>query len=396
MNQHLTETQSLRAPFRAAETQETEPPAVLARLAEMAGVRFNGDRPWDIQVRNGALYGRILTGWSLGLGEAYMDGLWDAERPDETIARLLQAGVKRRVVKATTRLRLGLRALAERVINHQSVSRAFQVGERHYDIGNAVYEAMLDSTMSYSCGYWKDAQTLEEAQLAKLDLICRKLELAPGQRLLDIGCGWGGLARYAAKNYGVEVLGITISREQQSLARERSRGLPVCIELMDYRSLGGRFDRVVSVGMFEHVGARNYPVFFDLVDRVLHPQGLALLHTIGARTTARGNDPWIDKYIFPNGQLPSARQITEAIESKFILEDWHNFGPDYARTLMAWWKNFHAAWPQLRTKGYDDRFYRMWKYYLHACAGLFRAREGQLWQLVLSKPARTGTYRAPR
>ncbi|MGA7979815.1 MAG: cyclopropane fatty acyl phospholipid synthase [Chromatiaceae bacterium] len=396
MNGHLTETQSLAAPLAPPRRARAAPPAVLARLAEAAGIRFNGDRPWDIQVRNPAVYRRILSQWSLGLGEAYIDGLWEAERLDETICRFLRAGVDSRVVRGTTRLRLAGRVLVERLINRQSVARAFQVGERHYDIGNAVYQAMLDPTMSYSCGYWKDANTLDQAQVAKLDLICRKLELAPGQKLLDIGCGWGGLAKYAAENYGVEVVGVTVSQRQQALARERCRGLPVSIELMDYRALRGRFDRVVSVGMFEHVGDKNYPAFFDVVERVMDEQALMLLHTIGSRTTSHGNDPWIDKYIFPNGKLPSARQIVEVIEGRFILEDWHNFGPDYDRTLMAWWKNFDAAWPTLRGHAYDERFYRMWKYYLHCCAGLFRAREGQLWQLVLSKQARTGTYRTPR
>jgi cyclopropane-fatty-acyl-phospholipid synthase len=396
MDGHLTDIQPLGAPLAPARRTHLAPPAVLARLAEAAGVQFNGDRPWDIQVRNPAVYGRILAQWSLGLGESYMDGLWDSEQLDETMCRLIGAGLDSRVIRSSTRLRLAGRALAERLINRQSVGRAFQVGERHYDIGNAVYQAMLDPTMSYSCGYWKDADTLDQAQLAKLDLICRKLELAPGQKVLDIGCGWGGLAQYAAERYGVEVVGITVSREQQAFARERCRGLPVSIELMDYRALQGRFDRVVSVGMFEHVGEKNYPAFFEVAERVMDPQGLMLLHTIGIRATSGGNDPWIDKYIFPNGELPSASQIAEAIEGRFILEDWHNFGPDYDRTLMAWWKRFDAAWPRLRGQAYDERFYRMWKYYLHCSAGLFRAREGQLWQLVLSKQARRGNYRSLR
>jgi cyclopropane-fatty-acyl-phospholipid synthase len=396
MNANLSEAQPVSAGTSTVRAGTTPPPRALARIAEMADLQFNGSQPWDIQVHDPALYRRILVKWSLGLGEAYMDGLWDAERLDETLFRLMRAGADSCATRAAVRLRDAGRWLRDRLANRQSIGRAFQVGERHYDLGNLLYRAMLDPTMSYSCGFWRDAQTLEQAQLAKLDLACRKLQLAPGQKVVDIGCGWGGFARYAAENYGVEVLGITISREQQSLARERCRGLPVSIELMDYRALSGRFDRVVSIGMFEHVGTRNYRTFFDVAARVLDEQGLMLLHTIGSRLTTWGNDPWLDKYIFPNGKLPSARQIAEAIEGRFVLEDWHNFGPDYDRTLMAWWQNFDTAWPSLREHGYDERFYRMWRYYLHACAGFFRAREGQLWQIVLGKRARRGVYRSLR
>jgi cyclopropane fatty-acyl-phospholipid synthase-like methyltransferase len=254
------------------------------------------------------------------------------------------------------------------VQNRQSRRRAFQIGKRHYDIGNDVFRAMLDPSMSYSCGYWKDADTLEAAQRAKLDMVCRKLELAAGERLLDIGCGCGGLAEHAARHYGVEVLGTTVSREQQDLAEDRCRGLPVTIRLQDYRELDGSFDKIASMGMFEHVGPKNYRTYFRIVARLLADDGLMLLHTIGDRISHTGNDPWIDRYIFPNGVVPSARQITTAFEPWLVLEDWHNFGPDYPRTLMAWWDNFSAAWPGLDRHRYDQRFYRMWQYYLHACA----------------------------
>jgi len=254
---------------------------------------------------------------------------------------------------------------------------------------------MLDPTMSYSCGYWKDAEDLEQAQRAKLRLICDKLELKPSERLLDIGCGWGGLARFAAQNYGVAVTGITISKEQQRLAQAHCAGLPVTIELMDYRDLTGRFDKVVSVGMFEHVGPKNYPAYFATVGRVMAGDGLFLLHTIGNYDHPRAPNPWIDKYIFPNGHVPSARQISKAIEHDFVLEDWHNFGQDYDATLMAWWKNFDTAWPRFAAR-YDERFYRMFKYYLNTCAGYFRSRQGQLWQLVLSKYGRREIYRSIR
>lgn len=369
-------------------------PRALVELASLAGVRFNGTAPWDIRVHSPEVYRRILTRGSLGFGEAYMDGLWDSTALDQLFHRLLRADIDTRLV-GSVRLRLFIEAWRQRLFNLQSRDRAFAVGERHYDIGNDVFEAMLDPTMSYSCAYWAHADDLEQAQYDKLDMICRKLELRPGERLLDIGCGWGGLARHAATHYGVEVFGITISKEQQKLARERCAGLPVSIELMDYRELGERFDKVVSVGMFEHVGPKNYPEYFDTVARAMNDDGLFLLHTIGMYRTTREIDPWIDRYIFPNGKLPSAEQISATINERFLIEDWHNFGQDYDRTLMAWWERFDAAWPMLKQR-YDDRFYRMWKYYLLSCAGFFRARQGQLWQLVLSRRERTSVYRSSR
>lgn len=323
-----------------------------------------------------------------------MDQAWESERLDETFNKLLRADLNTKA-RSLVRLRFLGAILRSFLFNRQSRQRAFQVGEHHYDIGNDVYTAMLDPTMSYSCGYWQDATNLEQAQLAKLRLICDKLELKPGERLLDIGCGWGGLARFAARNYGVEVTGITISKEQQGFAQKHCAGLPVTIELIDYRDLSGRFDKVVSVGMFEHVGPKNYPAYFAAVERVLAADGLFLLHTIGGYRTVHISDAWIDKYIFPNGKIPSAQQITRPLEPSFIIEDWHNFGQDYDRTLMAWWQNFDAAWPRLADQ-YDERFYRMFKYYLNSCAGYFRSRQGQLWQLVLSKRGRSEVYRSIR
>jgi len=384
----------LTQPGFSSDQDDPAPPDVLRELVEQAGVRFNGDAPWDIQVHDSEVYRRILTKGSLGFGEAYMDGLWDCHALDELFHRLLSADIDEKL-GGWSRVRLLGEVIRQRLLNPQSSKRAFQVGEQHYDIGNDVFEAMLDPTMSYSCAYWHQADTLEQAQLNKLDLICRKLELQPGERLLEIGSGWGGLARHAAAQYGVEVLGITVSKEQLQLARERCRGLPVTFELMDYRDLDGHFDKIVSVGMFEHVGAKNYPAYFDTVSRLLKDEGLFLLHTIGSYKTFPTVDAWIDRYIFPNGKLPSARELADTLEGRFLIEDWHNFGPDYDRTLMAWWQRFDAAWPALEEK-YGQRFYRMWTYYLLSCAGFFRSRQGQLWQLVLSKRGRPGIYRSVR
>lgn len=374
--------------------QPSAAPGVLVEIAASAGIHFNGNNPWDIQVHDPRVYQRILTDGSLGFGEAYMDGMWSCHALDTLFQRLLSMDIDDQI-KRMTRLKLVGELLRQRLFNLQSEKRAYQVGKQHYDTGNDVFEAMLDTSMSYSCGYWQYADNLEQAQQDKLAMICRKLELKAGEHLLEIGCGWGGLAHYAATHYGVRVTGITVSREQQQLARERCDGLPVEIELMDYRKLEGQFDKVVSVGMFEHVGNKNYPAYFDTVLRVMKENGLFLLHTIGNYTTLPTVDAWIDKYIFPNGKLPSAVEIAEHLEHRFIIEDWHNFGQDYDKTLMAWWENFDRAWPALENK-YGMRFYRMWHYYLMSCAGFFRSRQGQLWQLVLSKRGRQGVYRSVR
>jgi len=363
-------------------------------LLAQAGIRIDGDAPWDIQVHDPSFYSRVLTRGTLGLGEAYMENLWDAPQLDAFFDRALRADLDDRL-GGLQKLRIALAILANALFNRQSARRARQVGEHHYDIGNDVFENMLDTSMNYSCAYWADAETLEEAQQQKMDLICRKLELQPGEKLLDIGCGWGGLAQHAARHYGVEVIGITVSREQQALARERCAGLPVEIWLMDYRDVRGQFDKVVSVGMFEHVGEKNYAAYLDTVARVMRDEGLFLLHTIASSITYRYTDPWIDKYIFPNGRLPSARTLSAALEGRFDIEDWHSFGQDYDRTLMAWKENFNRAWSRLEGR-YDQHFYRMWNYYLSCSAGFFRSRRGQLWQIVLSKPQRSAVYRSIR
>lgn len=382
----------------ARQTGRVAPPRLLADLLHGTGVQINGDAPWDMQVHERRAYRQILAHASLGLGEGYMDGLWDCEQLDEMFNRLLRAGIDTRI-RHLPRLRLlatvGANALANLLFNRQSRARAFQVGREHYDIGSDVFEAMLDPSLCYSCAYWEAADTLADAQRAKLDMICRKLDLQAGDRLLDIGCGWGGLAAYAAEQFGAQVYGITVSRAQQELAQQRCAGLPVTIALRDYRDIDGRFDKIVSVGMLEHVGPKNYRDYFRRVERALAPDGLVLLQSIGATTTNATTDPWIDRYIFPNGKLPSARQITQALESQLALRDWHEFGADYDRTLIAWWKNFDRAWPQLCER-YSRRFYRMWRYYLLSCAATFRADRSQLWQLVLSRPGERRGYRSWR
>ena len=343
-------------------------------------VRINGDRPHDVQVNDEAVFDRVVRGGRLAIGESYMDGQWDCEELEEVIYRSIQADLDEEINLSWRGWGYFLKA---KLFNLQSQERAAEVGEKHYDIGNDLYEEMLDERMIYSCGYWKQAENLEKAQRDKLDLICRKLELEPGQRLLDIGCGWGGLVEYASKNYGVEAVGITVSEEQVKYGNRLCADLPVEVRFQDYRDLEEKFDRIVSVGMFEHVGVKNYREFMEVAERCLTANGLFLLHTIGTNVSTEATDPWIHKYIFPNGMLPSPPQISEAAEGLFVLEDWHNFGPDYAKTLNAWRDNFEAAWPQLK-ENYTQKFYRMWKYYLSISAASFRARRNQLWQIVFS------------
>lgn len=350
------------------------------------GIEVNGPHPWDIQVKHPDFFKRVLQDGSLGLGESYMDGWWECTRLDMFFHRVLKGKLDQQLPH---HFKDTLRIAAARLKNLQSKKRAWIVGKEHYDLGNDLFSLMLDSHMQYSCGYWRNADTLEEAQRAKLTLICDKLHLEPGMTLLDIGCGWGGLAEFAARYYGVQVTGVTISAEQQKMAQQRCAELSVTILLQDYRDLDQQFDRIVSVGMFEHVGPKNYATYFDVVDRNLKPEGIFLLHTIGTIKTDMNVDPWIDKYIFPNGCLPSVRHIADASEPHFIMEDWHNFGADYDTTLMAWHTRFMQAWPQLEA-AYGERFKRMFSYYLNACAGAFRARDIQLWQVVFSRGVEGG------
>jgi cyclopropane-fatty-acyl-phospholipid synthase len=361
------------------------------RLLAAADVRINGSRPWDIQVHEDRLFIRVLAEGSLGVGESYMDGWWDCEKLDEFFCHVIRAELDKKVAT----WRNALRVIRAKIINLQKPTRAFKIGRHHYDLGNELFRRMLDSSMIYSCGYWKEASTLDEAQEAKLDLVCRKLGLEPGMRLLDIGCGWGGAAKYAAERYGASVLGITVSKQQADYGRELCRGLDVEIRLEDYRDLDGTFDRVLSLGMFEHVGHKNYQAFMRIVRQRLIDDGLFLLHSIGSTRTLHKSDLWTERYIFPDSMLPSARLIAAAIEGKFVLEDWHCFGPDYDMTLMQWYRNFEQHWPEL-AETYDERFHRMWEYFLLSSAGAFRARKNQLWQLVLSPRGVTGSYRAPR
>jgi cyclopropane-fatty-acyl-phospholipid synthase len=383
---------ALRPPLSLLRSRDVRRP--LERLVEAAGITLDGRGPTSVRVLDDRVFHAAATRGLAGLRDAYVEGWWDAAELDVVTERVLShAGAIRRAGPGEN-VRAALLGWAmnrqARACNAQAV--------RHYEIGNDLYEAMLDRHMVYSCGYWRSAATLDDAQEDKLDLVCRKLGLARGMRLLDIGCGWGGLARHAAEHHGVTVVGITIAPAQAEVARARCAGLPVEVRVQDYRDLAGdreRFDRIASVGMFEHVGARNARRYMRIVRDALVPGGLALVHTIGVDVARRFYDPWMDANIFPNAMLPSASQIAAAAEGLLVVEDWHNFGADYHPTLLAWFRNFEAAWPRLRAR-YGERFYRMWKCYLLTCAGSFRARRHHVWQIVLSHGGVRDGYTAVR
>ncbi|OGT53372.1 MAG: cyclopropane-fatty-acyl-phospholipid synthase [Gammaproteobacteria bacterium RIFCSPHIGHO2_12_FULL_42_13] len=362
------------------------------QLLQTAGISINGRHPWDIQVHNKNFYSRVWRDGALGLGESYMDQWWDCSRLDMFFERILQAKLDKKIPLS---LLNRIKQYVPKILNYQTKQRASEVGRKHYDLNTTLFQNMLDSRMIYSCGYWKDAHNLEEAQQEKLDLICRKLQLQPGMTLLDIGCGWGGLAKYAAETYGVKVTGLTISQDQYQYAKQLCEKLPIEIYLEDYRNIHEQYDRVASVGMFEHVGHLNYRTYMQVINQILKDDGLFLLHTIGNNETYYTSDEWVTTYIFPNGMLPSIAQLGKASENLLVMEDWHNFGADYDKTLMAWYDNFSSHWENLKVH-FDGRFYRMWCYYLLSSAGGFRARAMQLWQIVFSKNGISGVYLASR
>ena len=360
----------------AARTSES----ILRDLFSQAGIEVNGKNPWDIQVHDPRFYTRALQEPHLALGEGYMDGWWDCERIDEFITRALLAHLDQKI---RGDWRVGLFILRSRLFNLQTSARAYEVGQRHYDLGTDLYRAMLDRRLNYTCGYWKNASTLDEAQEAKLDLVCQKIGVYPGMRILELGCGWGSFAKFSAERYGAQVLGVTVSKEQVALGMGLCKGLPVELRLQDYRTVEGQYDAVISIGIMEHVGYRNYRTYMEVANRCLKPGGVAFVPTIGSNQDVTSADPFTNKYIFPNGMLPSIPQLSKAMEGIFVIEDLHNIGPHYDPTLMAWCANFDRAWPELKQR-YDERFRKMWRYYLLSSAGGFRSRSQQLWQIVMT------------
>ena len=234
--------------------------AVIVDLAAKAGVVVNGANPWDIQVHNDAFYSRVMQQLYLGLGESYMDDWWDCERLDEFFFKVLRADLDKELKNWT----MAVHYLKAAVVNYQTRDRALKVAQKHYDIGNDLYVPMLGKSMAYTCGYWKNAKNLDEAQEAKFDLVCKKIGLKPGMRVLDLGCGFGSFLKYAAEHYKITGVGMNISKEQIKFAKESCEGLPLEFKLMDYRDAEGTFDRVVSIGLTEHIGHKNYRTFLEV------------------------------------------------------------------------------------------------------------------------------------
>lgn len=359
------------------------------QMLDHAGIQINGPRPFDIQVHDDRVYKRVFSQGDLGLGESYMDGWWDVEKLDEFFYRIIAAKLQQTIKRDWVTLFELARA---QLFNLQKAKRAFEVGQKHYDVGNDLYKVMLDKRMTYTGALWENADNLDDAQEAKLDLVCRKLDLKPGQKVLDIGCGWGSFAGYAAEKYGVDVIGVTVSKEQVALGNKMYGHLPVELRLQDYRDVNEKFDHIVSLGMIEHVGRKNYRTYMQVVDRCLEDDGRMVLQAIGHNHSLKGASPWTERYIFPNSMLPSIRQLGASAEGLFTMEDWQNIGANYDPTLMAWFHNFDSNWGALKAN-YTERFYRMWKYYLLTSAGSFRARRIQLWQIVFTKTGIPGGYR---
>lgn len=361
-------------------------------LLQEVGVVVNGPNPWDPQIHNDGFWNRLFAQGSLGLGEAYMDGWWDADDLAEFFNRVLSSNIDKSIKLTPVFL---WQIVQARLLNMQTVERSRRVAEMHYNQTDA-YKASLDVRMTGSCGYWPEGVTnVNEAQEAKLDLVCRKIGLKPGQKVWDIGCGWGAFMGFAAEKYGADCVGVTVSPDQAAYGRERYKGLPVEFQVKDYREFTGRVDHVVSMGMFEHVGHKNHRTYFEAARRAIADDGLFMLHTIGAQKTTETIEPWLEKYIFPGGVIPSMAQVGAAIDGIFTVIDLHNIGPHYDRTLTAWHENFEAKWPKQRNAE-QERFYRMWKYYLLCCAGAFRARILQVWQFVFSTAGVPEGYRTAR
>ena len=359
------------------------------KILQKAGIEVNGNNPWDIQVKDKSGYIDTALFGTLGFGDAYINKKWEVEKMDVFFEKILKSKSNNIGIFFEK-----IQRLRDWVINTQAGKKAFEVGEKHYDLGNEMYGHMLGESMGYSAGFYlKENNSLEEAQYEKFDRICRKLKLEPGMNVLEIGAGWGTFAKHAAKNYGVSVVGLTVSEEQKKFAEKRCEGLDVKFLLLDYQKIGSGynnyFDRVVSIEMIEAVGKKNFNTYFEIISRTLKDNGLCAIQAIMG---SGEHDTFISTRIFPNGILPSLLDISKNIEGKLKIKEVESFGSDYDKTLMSWDKNFRDNWDKIKNikskEGkylYDEKFYRMWRYYLMCCAGSFRAKHIDVWQIVFYK-----------
>lgn len=371
------------------------------KILDESDIEVNGPSPCDIQIHDTRFYNRLMSEGSLGLGESYMDGWWEVKDLEEFLYRILVWRHKRFNSPMLRWARMWF-DVKRFLFNLQTPLRSKEVIDVHYDLPPDLYQDMLGETMAYSCAYWKDANSLDQAQRNKLDLICRKLELQPSDRVLDLGCGFGSFSRFAAENYGCSIVAVTLSANQAAYAREFCKDFPVDIHVTDYRNVdqysdGRKFNKVASIAMFEAIGRKNFRSHMEIIDKVLPESGIWLLHTIGDNICS--SDPWLEKYIFPNGELPTVGQISKSVLGLFDMEDFHNFGLDYQRTLAEWEVNFRKRWEGIRERNvklYTERFFRMWIYYLNCCQAAFRSRNMLLWQLVMSKAYFSQGYQSVR
>ena len=333
---------------------------------------------------------RIVLSPDMAVGEGYMDGTLTIEGDD--VYGFLSLAIRNVAAQGQPWFRRpldGLRWFKRRVDQFNPVTRARSNVAHHYDLSGELYDLFLDEDRNYSCAYFRDpGMTLNEAQEAKKHHIAKKLLIEPGMKVLDIGCGWGGMGLTLARDYGAEVTGVTLSEEQHAMANARAEKAGLAdrarFELMDYRDVTGQFDRIVSIGMFEHVGVPQYDTFFDTVERRLKPDGIALIHTIGRSRPPGATSPWILKYIFPGGYCPAMSEAAAAVERHaLVTTDVEVWRLHYAQTLRKWRERFEANLDRVRAL-YGDRFYRMWRYYLVASELTFRLDNQVVFQFQMS------------
>lgn len=356
--------------------------------------KVGSDLPLRLNIHNPNTYDRILAFGTLGFCEAYMEGWWDEENNNlvELIGLFHRSNVYAKARDNVT-VALVLKVITQRL---QTLPILIQNSRKnvqhHYDLGNDFYQHFLDPTMTYSCGYClREADSLEQMQLQKYELICKKLALQPGESLIDIGCGWGGMLIYAAERYGISGTGITLSVEQAKLARERIEqkrlGDRIKIVIADYREVTGQFDKFVSIGMFEHVGKGNFATFMQKASELLTPNGVGLLHTIVTQNNER-NGAWVDKYIFPGGYAPQLHELTQELwAAKLSVAHCENLKPHYAETMTRWADNFMSNRTEIASlnQSYDERFLRMWYLYLQSFEASFRYGGLHVYQLLFYK-----------
>ena len=341
----------------------------------------------EIIIKNDIFFNKLLDRGELGLAESYMDGDWESNDLGNLLKKLmfyqdiLESKAKYQTINF---LYLKIFSTYESFFNTNTLIKSPENIQKHYDVGNDLYNKMLGTTMQYTCAYFnKDDMTLDEAQESKMDLIAKKLDLKEGMDVIDIGCGFGSMANYLAKKYKVKVTGVTLSPEQKNFSDEYFGNENVSIEVKDYRLVRGKFDRVYSVGMFEHIGSKNYKEYFDKCYDLLKDDGIMFCHTMGiSRPNYHQNEYFASKYIFPEGELPDMLNLTEGYSEKWRLEDFQNIGISYSKTFDAWRENI-GNWETL--EGYDERFKRMWEYYLHLFAENFRCQNFLLFQNVFTK-----------